>query len=367
MRTRIIVVSALMASFSIAFSGAAWPQMDALKAGGVDTVEVAIAYYNTIDPYGLRETQAEWREENGFNDLATNRIIDARGYENVGDLGFYRGIEMVRDKRPGKKGGIAFTTVNYNSQEDANQDKCQVSVVNMEYSQGPEGDDWIVKFYVFEPKNDPAGTVCGRTDPLTQPNSDSNNPNAGMRAYSTAFPDSEELYVPAACYSCHGGDDDAEAPIESYNEGSGETNATFLLFDVATMNLAGTSEADLEAKFRKFNKAVLRTDPSKATRTLARGLYGGRKLPYPTQDTDYIPDSWVGDELLYREVVVPSCRSCHTASDTKLLSLEWWKANVDDIREEVFHEYTMPNSSAGFTRFYDSGQDVILKDWLDTH
>jgi hypothetical protein len=362
MRTRIIVVSALMASFSIAVSSAAWAQMDALKAGGVDTAEVAIAYYDTIDPYGLRETQAEWREKNGFNDLATNRIIDARGYNNVGDLGFYRGIEMVRDKRRGKKGNIAFTTVNYNSQKDANQDKCQVSVVNREYSQGPDGDDMLVKFYVFEPKNDPAGTVCDADD--TAPNS---SPDAGMRVLSTAFPGSDELFVPAACYSCHGGDDDAETPIVSYNEGSGQTNATFLLFDVATMTFDGVNQANLEAKFRKFNKAVLRADPTKATRKLAHGLYGGPELPYPTQDTDYIPDSWVGDQDLYRQVVVPSCRTCHTASDTKLLSLEWWKDNVDEIREEVFHEYTMPNSPAGFTRFHASGQSDILEAWLDTH
>ena len=363
MKTRVIIVSTLMASFCIAVSSAAWAQADALKAGGEDTAGVAEAYYATIDPDGLRETQAEWKEVNGFND-SLNTVVDARGYENVGDLGFYRGIKMVRDRRPGKRGNTAFTTVNYASQEDASDDKCQVSVVNMEYSQGPD-DDRIVKFYVFEGENDDPGTVCGNG---MAPGPRDNPP--GMRLLSTQFPGSDVLFVPAACYSCHGGDDDAEDPIVSYNDGSGETNGTFLLFDVATMTFEGVNQANLEAKFRKFNKAVLRTDPTKATKQLARGLYGGRKLPYPTQDTDYVPDSWMmfGDDAeLYTDVVVPSCRSCHTTSDTKLLSIEWWKDNVDSIREEVFHEYTMPNSPVGFVRFHASDQDDILKAWLDTH
>ncbi len=338
MKTRATVVGVLMASLSIAVPGTAWAQHDFLKAGGVDDAGVATAYYNTIDPNNLRLTQNAWEEVNGFND-PLNTVVVAKGYFNEGDLAFWRSIELVRDKRPGYEGNIAFTTVNYLTEADSVNEVNKVSIVNMEYSPGPDGDH-ITKFYVFNA--------------------------AGQRQISTSFViGGEELFLPAACYSCHGGDDDAESPLTGgYNEGSGETNGTFLLFDVNTMTFGNTSLASLEAAFKQFNEAVLDTDPTKATRKLIKGLYGGPGLPSPTQ-VDYVPPSWASEEVLYREVIVPSCRSCHTTSDTKLLSLQWWKDNPGNIREEVFHEQTMPNSEPSFNRFWMSNQPAILGDALD--
>jgi mono/diheme cytochrome c family protein len=272
---------------------------------------------------------------NGFNDTR-NKVVVAKGYFNEGDLSFWRGIEMVIDQRPGKKGNIAFTTVNYNTEQDALDEVNKVSIVNMEYSPGPDGTR-ITKFYVF--------------DPVT-----------GARQTSTAFDSrGEQLFLPAACFSCHGGDDDAVSPLTGgYNDGSGETNGTFLAFDVNTMTFGNTSLASLEKAFKQFNQAVLRTNPTQATKTLINGLYGGSGLPKNTQDLTYIPSSWAGEEQLYREVFVPSCRSCHTTSDTKLNSLEWWMANTAKIREVVFHEETMPNSMPSFDRFWKSAQPTIL-------
>jgi mono/diheme cytochrome c family protein len=348
MKTRALVVGALMASFCIAVPTTAFAQQDILKAGGVDDEGVANAYYETIDPDNLRTTQDDWEAVNGFND-PLNEVVEATGYFNEGDLAFWRSIFMVEDKRPGYEGNIAFTTINYASEEDAleGDPEKMVSIVNMEYSPGPNGEDEdeakrITKFYVYDAVS-------------------------GDRQISTAFDDrGEALYLPAACFSCHGGDDDAEAPLpEGYNDGSGETNGTFLAFDVNTMTFGNTSLASLEAAFKKMNEAVLRTDPTKATRTLIKGLYGGSGLPRNTQDLAYIPTSWAGEEDLYNEVVVPSCRSCHTTSDKKLLSLSWWKANPDKIREVVFHEQTMPNSKPSYDRFWGSNQPGILGDALE--
>jgi mono/diheme cytochrome c family protein len=329
----------MAASLCIAVSGtAAAVDHNFLKAGGVDDEGVATAYYNTIDPDGLRTTQDDWERENGFDD-PRNTVVVAAGYFNEGDLAFYRRIEMVVDKRPGKKGNIAFTTVNYETEEDANSDVNRVSIVNMEYSPGPDGER-ITKFYVF--------------DPVT-----------GARQTSTAFDSrNEQLFVPAACFSCHGGDDDAESPLSDYNDGSGETNATFLAFDINTMTFGNPPRADLEDEFKKFNQAVLRTNPTRATRALINGLYGGSGLPNNEQDLTYMPSSWTGEEALYHEVFVPECRSCHTTSDTKLNSLEWWKANPGKIREVVFHEQTMPNSMPSFERFWNSNQPEILDEAL---
>jgi hypothetical protein len=357
MKTRTTVMGALIASFCIAVPSLGWAQNNPtglLKAGGVDDEAVALAYYATIDPGNARLTQTAWKLENGFYAVG-NREIVAKGYFNSGDLGFYRSIHMVRDKRQGYRGNIAFTTVNYGSEQDANAEKNALSIVNMEYSPGPDGDgERIVKFYVYATANDPDYAD-------------------GERKTHTAFtPESEELYLPAACFSCHGGDDDAQSPIDSYGEGSGETNATFLAFDVHTMTFGTPSRASLERKFKKFNKAVLRTNPTKATKALIRGLYGGSRLPNATQ-SEYVPSSWADggeDEQLYTEVIVPACRLCHTTSDTKLQSLEWWEGNASSIREVVFHEETMPNSpNAYYELFWKDGSDMpdILGDWLDAH
>jgi hypothetical protein len=343
-----IVIGALVVGYCLAFTNTASAQQDLLKAGGVDDEEVALAYYSTIDPNNERLTQDDWKAVNGFND-PLNKVVEVKGYFNNGDLGFWRSIEMVRDKRPGKKGNVAFTTVNYDTEEASIAGTPQGSIVNMEYSQGPD-DDRITKFYVYASDTDPDYT-------------------AGERKTNTALAiGGDPLYLPAACFSCHGGDDDAESPITSYNDGSGESNATFLAFDVNTMTFNNTSLASLEADFKKLNKGVLRTDPSKATRKLIKGLYGGRGLPRSTQDSGYIPASWDdgGDNAyLYSEVIVPSCRLCHTAADTKLLSLAWWKANPDSIREEVFHEERMPNAPHSYGEFWASNQPDILRDALD--
>jgi len=351
LRTSTTIRGFLILALLVMAPGVGWAQNQILQTAGVDDAEVAADYYNTIDPGHQRMTQADWEEVNGFNS-AVNTVVDVRGYYNAGDLNFWRSIQMVRDKRPGYRRNIAFTTVNYLTEADSLSGDNPASIVNMEYSRGPEGDR-LVKFYIY--------------DEVT-----------GERKLSTNFSPfdsrSQELFVPAACYSCHGGDDDDSSPVgpDGYNEGSGETNAGFMAFDVSTMEFDVTTLASLEAGIRKLNKAVLRTDPSKATRKLIKGLYGGKRLPNATQDLDYIPASWDDDgdnEYLYREVIVPTCRICHTNSDTKLLRLSWWEANPKKIREAVFHELLMPNSIPNFDRFWDSSstprQYEVLFDALD--
>ena len=342
MNKRTIVAGVLMASLSIAVPGTVFSQQHGfLKSGGVDDADVAIEYYNTIDPYEERTTQADWLEVNGYND-SVNKEIDVRGHFSDGDLAFWRSITLVKDKRDGYKGNIAFTTANYNTEKDALNGTNPLSIVNMEYSPGPEGDP-ITKFYVFDV-------------------------DTGERVTSTVFDNSgEQLHLPAACFSCHGGDDDAEAPLPNgYNDGSGETNATFLAFDIRTMKFGTTTQADLEAGIKKLNKAVLRTDPTKATRKLIKGLYGGAGLSRNTQDLTYIPASWEDESELYYKVIVPTCQGCHATSDTKLLSLQWWKANAASIREVVFHEELMPDSMPAYERFWNkTDQHKIVLDALD--
>ena len=326
----------LITGFFLICVGTANSQTDVLKSAGVDNAAVAKAYYKTIDPKNKRLTQDAWEQFNGFNS-PRNTIVTATGYFNLGDLGFYRRIEMVEDKRPGFRGNIAFTTFNYTTETDSLLQGDQkytsaASIVNMEYSPGPEGER-ITKFYVYD------------------------NAKDGKRLLSTTFSvGGDELFVPAACYSCHGGDDVEQATVGSdgYNEGSGETNSGFIAFDHRTMAFSPTTpRGRLEPAFKKFNKAILHTDPSRGVKELVRGLYGGQNLPLRKQ-TNFVPADWRagGEVALYRRVVVPSCLSCHTLSDKKLMRLSYWQNNADKIRKVVFKKQFMPNAIPSYNRLF---------------
>ena len=336
MKINSILSCALAAIFYLIFMGTVNAQTDVLKAAGVDNAVVAKAYYKTIDPNNKRLTQNAWERFNGFQS-PLNAIVKATGYFNLGDLGFYRRIEMVVDKRPGYKGNIAFTTFNYTNEADSLLEgnlkyKRAASIVNMEYSPGPQGDH-ITKFYVYD------------------------NAKYGKRLLKTTFSEGgEELFVPAACYSCHGGDDVEGSSVGSdgYNEGSGETNAGFIAFDHRTMSFSPNAQrGDLEPAFKKFNVAILHTDPSRGVKELVRGLYGGQRLTRRTQ-TNFVPADWRngGEIELYRKVVVPSCLSCHTLSDKKLMRLSYWKNNAAKIRKVVFKTQFMPNAVPSYNRLF---------------
>jgi mono/diheme cytochrome c family protein len=326
-----------------------------VTAAGVDNAGVSAAYYRTIDPYNLRLTQEAWLEENGYND-PRNTAVAAQGYFNHGDLGFGRKIDMVVDKRPGKEGNIAFTTFNYLSAESARLGVDPVSIVNMEYSPIVPGGERKVKFYIYS-------------------NDDGIGPRE--RKLSTDFEGRGEKFLPAVCMACHGGDDIAKnlSSTQPYPTG-GETNGTFLALDTRTMGFTDkTTLASLEAAFKEMNKAILKTNPTQATKTLIAGLYGGPTLPLAAQNQNYVPADWQGVDpgtgvdktTLYKQVIVPSCLSCHTAADTKLLDFAWFKANAVNIREEVFHELRMPNALPSFNNFWLSTnpyQPKLLSDAL---
>ena len=138
---------ALLAAVGLAGTSA-HAEPDLLKANGVDDEAVAEAYYETIDPNNQRMTQYDWERVNGYHH-PINEVVEVAGHFNASDLGFWRRISMVEDKRRGYKGNIAFTTVNYATEYDAVNDLNAISIVNMEYSPGPDGDR-ITKFYIYD-------------------------------------------------------------------------------------------------------------------------------------------------------------------------------------------------------------------------
>jgi hypothetical protein len=305
-----------------------------LKANGVSTEADAILYYQTVDPSNLRLTQAAWREVNGFND-PMNEIVVVGGHKNTSDLGFWRRIEMVIDKRPGYVGNVAMTTFNFESEVDAFTNTNAKSIVNMEYSPGPTGDR-ITKFYIYDA--------------------------AGNRKNSTFFdPDvatREELFLPNGCAACHGGGRD-------FATRGGKTGGGFLAFDFNVFEYGTlTSRAQNEANVKKLNQGVLKTNPPGAVKSLISGLYGGKYLPLATQNSAYRPSDWNTEPALWN-VVVTDCLGCHTLSEEEVRNLDYWKNNVGSFREEVLKEKLMPNSPYANRRFWSTDHHQIVEDALN--
>lgn len=305
-----------------------------LKANGVSTEADAIKYYQTIDPNNLRLTQDAWRAVNGFNDPG-NEVVVVAGHKNVSDLGFWRRIEMVIDKRPGYVGNVAMTTFNFESEVDTLDPKNAKSIVNMEYSPGPNGDR-ITKFYIY----DAAGN---------RKNSTFFDPNVATR---------EELYLPNACAACHGGG------RKDFATNGGKTGGGFLAFDFNVFEYGAlTSRAANEANVKKLNQGVLKTNPPDAVKSLISGLYGGKYLPLTVQNSAYRPSDWNTEPTLWN-VVVTDCQGCHTLSEQDVLSLDYWKRNVGSFREEVFKEKLMPNSPYANRRFWSTDHHNIVDEAL---
>lgn len=313
-----------------------------LKANGVSTPQDADDYYRTIDPpvaghpNGLRYTQEEWREVNGFNATGSNgpnEVVVVGGHKNVSDLGFWRRIEMVIDKRWGKRRNVAFTTFNFATENDAFLNENPLSIVNMEYSPGPNGDR-ITKFYIYNPDGTRKASTFFDPDGLHDPAA------------------KEELFLPNGCASCHGGGEDFRAH-------SGKTDGGFLAFDFNVFEYGTlTSRAANEANVKKLNQGVLMTDPPSAVKSLIYGLYGGYKLPSATQNSAYMPSSWATEPALWK-VVVTDCLGCHTLSESSVLDLNYWKLHVGSLREQIFEYQLMPNSPYANRRFWNTDPNQL--------
>lgn len=155
----------------------------------------------------------------------------------------------------------------------------------------------------------------------------------------------EELFLPNACTSCHGGGD-------NFADNDGDVDGDFLAFDFNVFEYGTlTSRAENEANVKKLNQGVLKTDPPSAVKRLVRGLYGGKKLPLATQNSAYRPSSWDAEPALWN-VVVSDCLGCHTLSESEVLDLDYWRTKIEDFREKVLQKQLMPNSPYANRRFF---------------
>ena len=280
-------------------------------------VDITNKYYLAIDPNGLRETLSEFWLENGFDPL-TGAGGTRAAYLNHNDLGLGRDMHCLKKVN----GNVACYVTNYGQpdQNPLNADKAltanpleRIATVAMEYSpieNAPIGNTntKVVKFYVY----------TGGTD--TSPRRE----DAVLDAFGPK-------YVPYLCAVCHGGYylpadplnptyDEVRMGASDFDPGAGPV---FREFDLESFRYPGSTSYPPTAPtgqgsltdFRDLNLMVRDTLPSgHAVRNLIETWYPGLSS---TPDLTTPVPGWgpaaSPQDGLYKNVVAPSCRTCHAA------------------------------------------------------
>ncbi|MFZ5560034.1 MAG: hypothetical protein ACOY41_00655 [Pseudomonadota bacterium] len=312
----------------------------------ISSVEYAQAYYRAVDPLGLRETLAEWKERNGFNDSGNPDItITHVTFRDALDLGYGRDMYVLRERSAGVTRRIAFYVNNYVVQlqpgSSSNYGPLNVDAAisgdarffrgsnAIEFSPADEdapnanGDMKITKFFTFD--------------------------KAGKRLTSADLDGRGVKHMPGMCWACHGGqtmplDENGGFQAQSlrsakYNIlGAGEFEYSLI---------PGWSRADQEARLRTLNSYVMESYADLDARPdangdrgqgkwsahyaleLVNGRYGDNdddgvssgNFASGTYQDDFVPFGWrqennptagVDTETLFRRVVGPHCTACHS-------------------------------------------------------
>ena len=363
------------------------PDMLLGSTGGIETRESAVAYYQALDPNGLKLTLNDWLDANCFVSTAKNYGADAHSvYTNNYDLGFGRDMYFTTCKADHLAGGtvtahkddMASVVINYPSLDAAANKVDSIIAVAMEYSAAADGSNpakRFPKFYVFAP-DDRDGKF--------------------KRVLTANFDRRGEKYVPGACTICHGGTVPAFVANQPYPQ-AGDVNSTFMPWDLDSLLYADTdptftgrsvdkslyTRQAQESSLRQLNQLAYATyqtpqlvhvvdpvthaqtdvDRFQAPRELVEKWYGGPGLPNATYTDAATPSGWVGQEDLYHKVMARNCRACHTQNETpdkqftdyaKFISQ--YVANTADttksVQQLVYRDGRMPLARLTMDRFW---------------
>jgi hypothetical protein len=177
--------------------------------------------------------------------------------------------------------------------------------------------------------------------------------------------------IPQNCLNCHGGRSSYDAVAHSVS------GARFLPFDPAGFDFARRDDLTFpaqEAKFRALDKIMRKASPTAAMGELIDGLFPPTGGPY---NAVFVPPSWnesPRDARVYREVIAPYCRSCHSTFQRSGKATDPVTfASADALREyaELVAARVcttgpkgMPAAESAAHSFYDSSARALLLAWL---
>lgn len=338
-----------------------------------ESQRAAAAYNKALDVNDKKTTLSAWKTVNGFVDGDPNTVEAT--YINGFDLGFARRMFMRKDSF----GNVYAYVINAPNLEAAASNVNIIAAVAMEYSPAdgalPNNASKFTKFYTFVP-----------------------NPKTGEmdRVTTMDFDGRGEKYQPGTCATCHGGR--AAQPDSNGNyPNSGNIGAHFLPFDVSSFYF---SDADFEQRlhktppstaqseaFRRFNEMVLLTNPTAAVRELIHGWYSSNDLTsnmLPTGATfnaNFVPAGWrpgtsggnpvagkaEDASTLYRQVVGPFCRACHTQqSGASFATYDDFMNAKNRITDLVFDRGVMPLARHTMDDFWRSNGSASAAQLLAT-
>jgi len=342
-----------------------------------DYVAEATRYYSKIDPSNARDTLAKFKTANNYTQAGDINAI----YYNSGDLGVGRDMHCWKlhpnDPTPQSDEAACYVT-NYGASfvdppfsvdeglaQVIGRDPANIAAtVAMEYHIGPPDPVDPVRFFVYGPD--------------------------GRRINSVKLDTEGAKPVPGNCITCHGGKYDATNHIVGGTEntpgGQFPQRATFLPFDPCAFTYSTQhpyTRADQEEKFRLLNSLVRDTRPEKkdapGITSMIFGMYGhdggGIDTPGQTANSNWVPVQWesAGLSTLYRDVVKPFCRTCHTARSLlgdvndpannpsfTLVSLAPTFTCLSQQDPAAPFRHFMPHAEATMNRFWKSSARAVL-------
>jgi hypothetical protein len=356
------------------------PQLQPDGSSQIDSDSYAQAYYAAIDPDNAKDTLAKWKVANGFDTGSGTQTMVVFGDRR--DLGY--GRRMTARQNP--DGTIAFLVENYLTNPGGaygfsdlsleaaivQDTRWRILINAIEFSPARPGGVSFAKFFNFDPAT-------------------------GQRKLRVDLDGRGEKAMPGPCITCHGGRGDALTPPDSagkplfslvQNSASqvrGDVQGHLAPFEVKSFVFsldAGYTQDEQEARLKGMNKLVLcsyalpkslqNSAPEDACRreandsewqgtaaALIKRSYGGDGLPSPSFLDTLVPSGWSAQPMLYQDVVVPSCRACHTLrgaggqSDIDFDTFEKFKSYKDRIKEHVFDRGNMPLAKIVFDAFFD--------------
>ena len=301
------------------------------------------AYYAAINaPATLADFQALYQMT-----PASASDIAAR-YYNAGDLGIGREMHCRATATP--VGGVACYVMNYGTF-------------------GGTRDDALAQLAAG---TTPLATVVMvYTPPLDAPNAVTfmvYGPTGALSNLAQLDTHGDNTSIPQNCLNCHGGRSKYDATTHA------ATGARFLPFDPAAFEFSSDPTMTLAAQtaqFRSLDGLVSTTEPTTAMRELISGMWP----PGGAFDDAFVPSGWSAtpsDAQVYRGVVAPYCRSCHTtfdrASDTATF------ATAAGLRAQKGAVLTrlcgagphgMPTAERTTAALFGSSARALLLTWLE--